>query len=598
MTRHIMLSFLSPYKLEGNRLINSKYYGADNYHTTGCHTNEPAVKYIAYQYPLDIYFLFCSDMMNTKLKYQNEVGSWIEQSHLELFAERVKAEIPSLSGYGGIRAILYHEAKVNVESLQQGLEAGTNTDLEAIDEMAREVRSYAEPILQRGEQVVLHVDMTGGFRHASMLILAVVELLKYTGITIGKVMYTNYNVTAKVGQLEEVTDIHSVMQLVAGAEAFVNYGRVEIINNYFSSSQMIFPKQLNDLLKAMNRFSEALSLCRTGVLTERLKDLQRKIVAYELVKSNTLQEKLFSQLLSRIKQEYASIIDGNDKLAIIQWCVKKGFMQQAMTFYTEWVPEYIVEAQIVYPNSTELQEKCENMAPEYVPWQKYLLSSYTLKKNAGTAKPKNFISCFREYCRTREEVNLQRAFAFLKDDGQYSLEVLASIEMNDELVQEMKNSTMQIADIRKKYPLLLYVVDKIYNSNSIKETFKDYWLSKLDTANIYKRMGYFDEASLRGLFKLDELEKPQEIKQQMEELVPFPKASERMHCVAGLLNKGLVKSLFTDEVALKITYEYNQIREVRNQINHALDANDGMEMKAVEAMIINNILNLKQYGRV
>ena len=60
MTRHIMLSFLSPYKLEGNRLINSKYYGADNYHTTGCHTNEPAVKYIAYQYPLDIYFLFCA----------------------------------------------------------------------------------------------------------------------------------------------------------------------------------------------------------------------------------------------------------------------------------------------------------------------------------------------------------------------------------------------------------------------------------------------------------------------------------------------------------------------------------------------------------
>lgn len=597
MTRHIMLSFLSPYRFEGNKLINSQYYGTDGFYTVGHHTNEPAVKFIAHQYPLDIYFLFCSDMINTNVKYQDEDGNWIEKSHLALFAERIKAEVPSLRGHGGITAVVYHEPKLNIGTLLQESNVGTNTDLVAVDEMAMAVRSYAEPLLQRGEEVVLHVDMTGGFRHASMLILAVVELLKYTGITIGKVIYTNYNILEKVGQIENVTDIHSVMQLVAGAEAFVNYGSVGILNNYFSSSKMILSEQLYDLLNAMRRFSEALSLCRTGVLTERLRDLQSKIDEYELTKSNLLQEQLFAQLLGRIKQEYAPIISGKDKLAIIEWCVKKGFMQQAMTFYTEWVPEYIVEAQIVYPHTPDLKEDCIRMSPDYVPWQKYLLSSYTFKKSAGGAKAKDFIGCFREYCRNREETDLRRALALLKDDGQYALAVLANIDKNDELVSGMKNSTIQIADIRGNYPLLLYVVDKIYNSNSIKESFKSYWMSKLNTENIYKRMAFFDVASLRELFQLDKYEKIEIIKEQKLDVDVFPKATERMQCIGELLSKGLLKTVCTKEVAMQVTYEYNQIRELRNHINHAMDSTDSLEINGVEEIISKNIMHLKEYRR-
>ena len=63
------------------------------------------------------------------------------------------------------------------------------------------------------------------------------------------------------------------------------------------------------------------------------------------------------------------------------------------------------------------------------------------------------------------------------------------------------------------------------------------------------------------------------------------------------MRQGILKTVCTKEVAMQVTYEYNQIRELRNHINHAMDSTDSLEINGVEEIISKNIMHLKEYRR-
>ena len=310
--------------------------------------------------------------------------------------------------------------------------------------MAEKVRLYAEPYLKDSVPVYLHVDMTGGFRHASMLMLAVVELLKYSGIEIGRIIYTNYDVEKQTGKIEEINDIQEVMQLVAGAEAFVTFGSAEVMAKYFPEDGT--SQALKNLINSMNNVADALKLCRSGVLPEYLRDLNNNIKAFEenINKVHlTSKEILFRQLLERIKFEYKEIISGTDNIKIIKWCLKKGFLQQALTFYTEWIPKIIVDNKIMYPAEKSIEKMCQAVALDYEPWQKALLTRFT----ASNIKS-NFILKLRKYFKERNDDNKKSAFLSSSDNGEHAQNVINEIEQNEQLVMVYKNNNDFLSSIK------------------------------------------------------------------------------------------------------------------------------------------------------
>ena len=116
-------------------------------------------------------------------------------THEALFLERIQ------SFAAHCVRIDYDERSQTEESIRQVLT------------MADTIRTFMESQSWLPEEVALHADFTGGFRHASMMMLSVMQLLKYRGIRTMSVLYSNRNEQ----QVENVTDIYRMFNLISGA---------------------------------------------------------------------------------------------------------------------------------------------------------------------------------------------------------------------------------------------------------------------------------------------------------------------------------------------------------------------------------------------
>lgn len=583
MTRHIMLSFMSPYKDMAKPVLDSSYYGPEGFNTYGIQTNEPALLYILSLYELEKYYFFCSKKVQESLQYdENGKPRTEKMSHVEYFSRRMGERYNSFPLI--MEPLLYEEDSLDempLAGIQSGFEIGSS-DLMSVQMMAKTVKEYALPLIAAGEEVVMHVDMTGGFRHASMLMLAVVGLLKYSGIKVGKVLYTNYDFERKKGKIEEVTETHNIMQLIAGAEAFVAYGSVDVLKKYFGKKAV--SPELQGLLLEMANFSDSLKLCRTGFIESNILRLGEAIEKYDGAKTSSLEEKLFKELLERIKLEYVSLIGEHNRLDIILWCISKGFMQQALTFYTEWVPGILVSSGILSPGSEVVKKECIKEAPDYVSWEKYLLINYNSSSTSAKLDTDSCIDNLRQYFKTRDALYRDKVTEMLEQEGIGAERIFNELSLNDSVAADLKNKVITISEIKDKYPSLYYAIDRIYYGNAKtppKAPLDEYWCEALNQSKVYKTIAGFKKEWLKKLFSMESI---------------GPKISDlqyRQSIMESLFDRGFIKSSVSRELALSIAGEYNAIRIIRNNCNHAKEDSNIPQVDEIKDMLTEYIDNIR-----
>ena len=232
-----------------------------------------------------------------------------------------------------------------------------------------------------GDNIRISVDITGGFRHASMMMLPLIQLLRYSGFEIGDILYANMSVNPKV--VEDASDLLDFTSLIGGAEEFISFGSVKQIQNYFAGVKPSL--RLQHLLAKMEALSETLRICGSYDLTEdALIGLGNAIKIYEDSlrgdKNIDAQELYFSKLIPRIKSEYREILPTEGEPVspegIIRWCLHKGLLQQAITFYTEWLPRFLVESRRIYVKDQTIIDDCKAKGNLWSHWSIYLLRSY------------------------------------------------------------------------------------------------------------------------------------------------------------------------------------------------------------------------------
>lgn len=310
--KNILLMFLS----DGVRPESKYKIGADKIVQTR-HSNESAVYELAQTCKIDMIFAFTSKrVMESNIDIDNK-----KQNTLEYFRQRVARIVAPEN----ILECYYDEAKNMNDAL---------AEVAAMAKMILAKRNeYAD------EEYILHADMTGGMRNASMMMLGVMRLLEYSQIKMGRVLYSNW----EKGRVEDSADVYRFFDLVAGAKEFVHYGSIRELKAYFAN-ETEKSAELKGLLSAMENFSESIKLCRYGEFTEAIRELDEKIKAF-LQRSDTqryVNDSLFSTILPIIQKSYEPLLaSNNDDLAIIKWCAERGYLQQAMTLYTERVPEFI-----------------------------------------------------------------------------------------------------------------------------------------------------------------------------------------------------------------------------------------------------------------
>ena len=349
MRTNIMLCFLSDVKLARDTGAIS---GVD-YQNIGekkeCHTtNESAVRYLlsgAHE-PADQLsrlFLVRTNKVAGAIQGYNATHDW-EQTHYDYFLHRISDIVP------------------HAEQIAEAIDFDENEPIEenmnVLIDVSSHVRRYAKDVRKDrpDTEIILHVDVTGGPRNASMILVALMRLLQYENIRIGKVLYSDYNKK----RVEEVNPLYSFFDLVAGAEEFVRHGEVTVMNRFFEQREK--SQALRALLASMRKFAEELKLCHYGDLRDAIVELQRSITAFSSAATGNAtaeakqSDELMRQMLGRIEEDYAKILKEElDDIALIHWCIAHDLLQQAMTLVTERVPEALVDSGFLSLSSEEVQ---------------------------------------------------------------------------------------------------------------------------------------------------------------------------------------------------------------------------------------------------
>jgi len=517
-------------------------------------------------------FLIASDYVkNNPVPAENEFGN---VTHLEFLKRRVTKEFPHLS------------ERFSIEDYSE--EGKDPTKLERnILQIARIADAMTE--FAKGAELTVHADMTGGFRHTSMLMLSIIQLLKYRGVKIGEILYSEP--TSRV--VYRVTEIQRMFTLITGADEFVKFGSVEALNEYFGEKP---PPAVKTLLEAMNRFSEAIKICRTSAIETELKNLGEHIKAFRVEPDKDLKSELFAKIIDTIEREYGQLIGGAESRAeIIRWCMRKGFWQQAMTLCTEWLPEELVERKICVPKDESVIKRAEQEGRSFGRnWQQQFIIAYQDRDKSGEAFSESSV---KTYCQDLREVlkNFPRQKLSDKNCRGELKEFFVEYETSKYRFELCQRNKIKFVDFKKRSPRVAAVLQAIYDERKAHKKFYEF-LRMMNYEMILQTITTFSNAKLLEMFKIELNALPvAKIKSPVDK--SESKWENREKIYRELFSKKIITTAFDEETALKFLKDYYEIRRERNQVNHA-NAQATKTISDLKPMIENYLTALEKIPAV
>lgn len=562
--KHIMLVFMSNLHTDRttHQLTYTTYELDDGTNVACVQTNESAIYYMNHVLQKEnqqLHDLFCvtTKMLNgTLLLDEQNDGKVQNVVQKEFISKRIVARFPHLQGH--IHDINYDESEPVDQTIGH------------IASMAGIVRQYIDDHADEG--VCIHADMTGGPRHAVMMLLAMMALLKFSGVTMGHVVYSDFQNTRVV----DVTEIHRMFTLVSGVAEFVNYGSVQAIDEYFSSlGDMQKSPTLVRLLESMRSYADAVKICSVDRIEQELQQLNQRIADFQKAPHKDLQETVFTSIVYLIRQEYGSLITAKpDRLALIEWCVKKGFLQQALTMINEWGPEMIVDFHICYPVQEDIVSKMTTNK-NYRSWKQNFIITYNATQiRAGNAP--SVQNQIREiFSRMENDIAVTEQIKNLPCRTDKIEAAVAALNRVDDILgklrRDYKGRYFSFFPFWKRYaddretaavlPLLKYAYYKL--PPTVIWDFTYYLREKASRESLLKTLKIAPYEEYCTLFGIGEARKEQTGGTDKKDTW-----SARQRQWEEMLRRGIVQTNYTPEYMLAVLKGHDEIRRRRNALNH------------------------------
>lgn len=569
MEKNIMLLFLSTFNLDrSTRQLSTTTYrykeqDGSEQQITGQHTNEAGLR-MAARAGLDKVFAFATDTVKKEFVYRLPDFRDRTCKQIDLFCELIEKNEPGLTA--------------RMELVDYNEKGAETDDFISVLKMSGQIQQYLKAELAAGNTVNLYTDMTGGPRNANMLMLLIMQLMQYNGIKLKSVTYSEYS-GKNEGKIKNVTAINDLSQLISGAEEFVRYGRCDVLDAYFVGTPK--SESLDLLLKAMGNFADALSLCKSGTIAECIDDLKKALDNY--TPGEALEEKAFGVLLDRIRQDYAPVFaNPDDPLTVIMWCIDKGLLQQAMTLYTERLPEYIVERNIAYTKKPWVRARCIELTKDYIPWQRFLLSNF-LYGTGGTGKKLEGgkVASYMELDITNR---LKQYLEDISKGKPLPAELEVQLFADDERIGNMLKNLHQLHDlpetiesaermgvkldkrVQTKMPEAFKYIKAKYEAGGTKIPMTDYIKSDINMPTI---AAFLSNLTNDKLSKLIGFELPASPVVTQCDLDIETSVANRVEALQHLVKIGYLTSEYPMDKALLCVENYVRILYLRNNINHA-----------------------------
>lgn len=203
-------------------------------------------------------------------------------------------------------------------------------------------------------QIYLYIDMQGGNRNVTTQTNATVELLKEQNVVIKGRYAISFTYGNMNHPMSEVSEQYRVYDLITAMQIFRKYGRADELIAYFSTSKDREYKE--GLEKYILPASEAIQLCDMLAFDEAIEKIRKWLKQQEERMERGEQHSQFDIVFRDIKADYKELLEDNEEykyIKQIRWCLKKGFIQQAITLVESKMPYEYVKSGLVYYATTE-----------------------------------------------------------------------------------------------------------------------------------------------------------------------------------------------------------------------------------------------------
>lgn len=209
----------------------------------------------------------------------------------------------------------------------------------------------------------IYVDLQGmdiADSHTLISVLFMLQNEKKKKINVREIITTTYRSALFTNPIEDQKDRLELSELLSGMNAFLQYGKVDSIRNYWLSRN-IEDEHVDRLIFAMQTVDVGISLCSVSELEQGIRML-REVFAEKRIPSDSVEGVIFNIMVTGIRQDYGSLLKSSEinVYALIKWAMKKHFYQQALTIIESRVPYDLVRSGVFYYARSE-EERQEFM---------------------------------------------------------------------------------------------------------------------------------------------------------------------------------------------------------------------------------------------
>lgn len=189
----------------------------------------------------------------------------------------------------------------------------------------------------------VYIDTQGGGRAITNIINAIVTMTDYTTQS-GQIEYKsryaiNFHIKNTVNEIYDATPQYYINDLVAGMKAFIDYGKAEQLIKYIdrisgqTGNECVNERQLAACIKGV---ADAIQICDSAQMDAALQKL-----AAEIAQGKTYETPYFNVLVKEIGNDYGVLLKADrNVIDSIEWCARKGFTQQALTYIEDKIPKF------------------------------------------------------------------------------------------------------------------------------------------------------------------------------------------------------------------------------------------------------------------
>ena len=310
------------------------------------------------------------------------------------------------------------------------------------------------------------------------------------------------------------------------------------------------------------------------------------------------QEAFFSGLLPVIERDYADIFACDTSVktipTLLNWCLRKGLLQQAATYATELLPVYLVDNGLIRIHKQEIIDECRSGQLLWSNWQVQFIKNYQYKETAAVNTASGDKVAF-DYSSLRVLLDSDPAAAdLLKLVGAQNSQLKKFLQEVLQLTMLCQNSAAALEGKITKLPadsMVRVVVESAKPANCSLSNFLEKRLRALHSPDrvIIACIKQGNKKIISNLFAFEALP---------AEKVKAQKNLGRADYLLYLRSKGYISSSFDDDTLRDVVINYLDIVAYRNTISHADGKTQDMTgKKASLAELITKELELIQSAK-